>query len=76
MLSSAWVTLKEKKRDVVAVVATGDKREELVRGKFQEIRRGELKLFCRELSLWRPCDCVSEEVCWTTGYGSARGVVM
>ena len=57
MLSSGWVTLKEKKRDAVAVVATGDI-EELVKGKVQEMRRGELKLFCRELSLWRPCDCV------------------
>lgn len=76
VLPSAWVTLKEKKRHMIAVGATGNMRERLVKGKIQEMRRGELKLFCREFSTWRLCDRVSEELCWTTGCGSARGVTM
>lgn len=50
MLSSGWMTLTEKKRDAVAVVSTDDMREEPVKEKVQEMRRGELKLFAESLA--------------------------
>lgn len=50
MLSSGWVTLKEKRRDAVAVVSTDDMREEPVKEKVQEMTKGELKLFAESLA--------------------------
>lgn len=50
MLSRRWVTLMEKKRDAVAVVSTDDKREEPVKEKVQEMKKGDLKLFAESLA--------------------------
>lgn len=55
MQSSGWVTLKEEKRDIFSVVVMGDMREELMKGKIQERRRAELKLFRREQSSMIVC---------------------
>lgn len=50
-----WVTPKEEKRDIFSVVVMGDMREELMKGKIQERRRAELKLFRREQSSMIVC---------------------